>query len=548
MTHPKALALLLGFIMATVGVTGISYEYSFSKLASDVLGDPIRQWAITIGLMMACMGLGADWQKRVKDHRLGPSLVEAQLLLGLLGGLGPGLSLWFFGNAHDFFLPAHYLLVSLVGFLIGLEIPLITRLNETQLPSLKENLGWILKMDYLGSFVGALLWVLVLPLWFDFLQVGLFLGMLNALVALLAWGLFCQGRAKPHLGLILLTLVTLGGGLVQSKPLQIALEQKLYSDPIVFTASTPYQRLVMTRRKTGEVRLYINGHLQFSSADEGIYHEILVHSVLGLLPEAKRVLVLGGGDGLAVRELLKYPQLTEITLVDLDPAMTKLAATQPDLVRLNQGSLQQATILNPQGVSPGERVELSMQGQGFFRRKKEVKGVVRLMNLDANRFVHELPGSWDAVILDFPDPNSPSLSKLYSLEFYQALKEKLNPGGLMIQQSTSPAFAKEAFLLIGRTLRAAGFETLPLHQAIPSFGDWGFWLAGDQAYYGPGSLQRALRGPLKLPPGLRQVDAEVIRAAGVFRKEGLKSASTKINKILEDQIFPAYRAAWLKGQ
>ena len=545
--NPRVATALLALSMLVVGITGISYEYTFSKLASDILGDSIRQWAITIGLMMLFMGIGADLQKYLSDKMLVEKLILAQIALGLVGSIGPTFSLYVFGAHHDFFTLVHYALISSVGLLIGLEIPLLTRINEGYLPDLKENLGLILKMDYIGSFIGALAWVYFFPQFFDLLETSYFLGLCNLTNGLILFVLFYSKIKKPWesallLGGAALLIVSLQA---QSKPIRVALEQKLFKDPVILAKTTKYQHLILTKKETGELRLYINGHLQFSSSDEHIYHEFLVHPALSISPQAKRVLVLGGGDGLAVREVLKYPQVQEITLIDLDPGMTDLGQNNPELVALNGGSLKNAKILPAQGIAKGKKQDLTLKGQGYFRRTKEVKDIaVWYYNVDAFSFIQSIPHSYDVIILDFPDPSDINLSKLYSLEFYEALKDRLSMGGLIIQQSTSPAYAKEAFLMVGRTMEAAGLSALPLRENVPSFGQWGFWLAGHREVYGNKGLEQRLKNPA-LPSSVEYITPELLDSASKFGKGRLESSDTRVNRVLEDHLFEVYRKAWL---
>ena len=535
--------------MLFIGICGISYEYTFSKLASDILGDSVKQWAIIIGLMMFFMGIGADLQKHFPDHLMVDQFIFLEILLGLLGGIGPTVTLYVFGEFHDYFILVHYFFICTIGLLIGLEIPLLTRVNQKTVPSLKHNLGWILKMDYIGSFIGALAWIFILPRFFNLLEISFFLGMLNIGVAVFTWFWFHHWMAAPKriLAFALVVMVILGIGMANGKKITITAEQKLYKDPIIYTQTTLYQRIVITESNNGSLYTYINGNLQFSSIDEFIYHEFLVHPVMTASKDKKRVLVLGGGDGLAVREILKYPDVESITLVDIDPEMTRLAQTFPPLVDLNQGSLKDAKVrfLPSQGVTKGEKVLLTQAGQGFFRRRKEEKGTeIHILNLDAYQFIESIQGIYDLIIIDFPDPNNLALSKLYSFEFYSLLKKRLSFDGLIIQQSTSPTFAKEAFLVVGRTLKAAGFSTLPIHHNVPSFGDWGWWIAGHQERYGNKGLQQKIMATESIPVTTKYLTPELIRGSLSFGKDVLATKNQDINHILDDRAFHYYQQAW----
>lgn len=547
--NAKTLTLILGLSMLFIGICGISYEYTFSRLGSDILGDSVKQWAITIGLMMFFMGIGADLQKYLPDELNVDNFIFLEVLLGLLGGIGPTVSLYAFGHFHNYFVLFHYFFICAIGLMIGLEIPLLTRVNQKTAPSLKHNLGLILKMDYIGSFLGAIIWVFLLPLFFNVLEISFFLGLINVGVALFTWIWFHPWMKYPRaipifaLGVILLLLA----GLINGKKITTTAEQKLYQDTIIHTRTTPYQRIVVTESRSGAYNLYINGHLQFSSIDEHIYHEFLVHPVMSATPVHKKALVLGGGDGLAVREILKYKGVESVTLVDIDPEMTRLASSLPQLVKLNQGSLLNHKVYpqKPGGVSQGEKTNILQQGHGFFRRHRQFdETTVHVVNLDAYQFVASISGIFDVIIIDFPDPNNQSLSKLYSHEFYSLLKDKLAFDGLLIQQSSSPSAAKEAFLIVGRTMSAAGLSAIPIHHTVPSFGDWGWWIAGHQERYGKKGLQeRVSKGQLPVSE-TRYLTRDLIRSSLYFGKGSLETEHRDINSILDDRIFRYYQKAW----
>ena len=551
--NPKFLSAVLGFSMLFIGICGISYEYTFSKLASDIMGNSVRQWAIVIGLMMFFMGIGADLQKYLPDRYIVDQFIFLEILLGFLGVIGPTVVIFAFGEFHDQFIIVHYFFICSIGLLIGLEIPLLTRVNQRTAPSLKENLGMILKMDYVGSFIGALIWTFILPRFFNLLETSFVLGIINVLVAVITWFWF-RGwlRYKRMIPLVAgIANVLLISGVSNGRKIQLSAEQKLYKDPIIYTETTPFQHIVLTQSRSNDLYLYINGHLQFSSIDEHIYHEFLVHPVMAGPRPKKRVLILGGGDGLAVREVLKYPSVESITLVDIDPGITNLARDLPELVRLNQNSLNGplVSIVKSEGISEGEKRGLSLGGQGFFRRQKRVDDVeVSIVNIDAYQFVESISGIFDVIIIDFPDPNDISLSKLYSLEFYTHIRNRLAFDGVLIQQSTSPTFAKETFRLIGRTMQKAGYATVPIHHTVPSFGDWGWWIAGHAERFGRTGMRQQLESIEELPENVRYITPNLIKSSLHFGKDFFKDQGTEINTILEDKAFLNYQKAWKKMQ
>ncbi|MEM9424978.1 MAG: hypothetical protein AAF975_09365, partial [Spirochaetota bacterium] len=296
-----------------------------------------------------------------------------------------------------------------------------------------------------------------------------------------------------------------------------------------------------------EYRLYINGHLQFSSRDEFIYHENLVHPAFALFRQAsgrkpRRVLILGGGDGLALREARKYGSLSLLILCDLDPEMLRLAAEEPTLSRLNAYALHESRMLvrNTQEVRasppriqtinansavkqaqaetyPG-RPYLSAPNGSFRGDRAGGDSIpatrIIIRSMDAARYINDAPGRFDIIIADFPDPNNEALSKLYSLPFYHNIRRKLSKDGFFVQQSTSPIYAYKAFWAIGRTMMAAGLEALPYHDFVPSFGEWGWWIARAKGSHGSTLKQLYQAASLQIP--LRYLKNDIMQANIVF--------------------------------
>jgi spermidine synthase len=334
----------------------------------------------------------------------------------------------------------------------------------------------VLTFDYLGALAVSLLFPLVLAPRLGLTRTGFLFGMINVAVALWTIISFRETIAHPR-GRVLrgaIVFALLGFGLLASDRLVYWSERGLFGDEIVHAVTTPYQRLVLTRWKD-DLRLYINGNLQFSSRDEHRYHEALVHPALEALPWARSVLVLGGGDGLALREILRYPHIQSVTLVDLDPEMTTLFSRSPPLVALNHGAFA-----DPR---------------------------VHLVNADAALWIAENTGFFDAIFVDFPDPSSFALGKLYSVPFYNMVRKSLSSHGIVVVQSTSPYFAPHAYWSIDATLREAGFQTHPYHAYVPSFGEWGFILATQDLAYAP---------PVTYALPMRYLNAEVTREMFTF--------------------------------
>lgn len=448
----KKILILSVFVVASCG---LAYELIAGALASYLLGDSILQFSTIIGCYLFAMGVGAHLSQYVKDEHVLDRFVDIELAVGLVGGVSAALLFVTFAWAAAPFRLMLYVIVFLVGAFVGMEVPLVMRALNARQTAFSELVSRVLTFDYLGALAVSLLFPLVLAPHLGLVRSGFLFGMLNIGVALWTIHVF-RAELTAVTGRVLracAVLALLMFGFAGADRLTQWGEHGLFGDQIVYATSTPYQRLVITRWKD-DLRLYINGNLQFSSRDEYRYHEALVHPAMAALPWAKRVLVLGGGDGLALREVLRYRHVEHVTLVDLDPAMTAAFTNRAELRQLNRDS---------------------------FHDKR-----VTVVNADAAIWLQQQEGAmFDAVIVDFPDPSSFALGKLYSVPFYGLLKKHLAANGLIVVQSTSPFFAPHAYWTVDATLREVGMRTYPYHAYVPSFGEWGFILASPQLDYRP---------------------------------------------------------------
>jgi len=431
-----------------------------------------------------------------------------------------------------------------------MEIPLIIRINEKHSLELKNNLSEILSMDYVGSLGGALVFTYFLLTRFSLAKITFILGMVNVAVALIGFLLFIRliPRKKLMGSFCLLAVAALVMGFFKAEDWTRYSEQRYYRDPIVLSKTTRYQHLVLTKRDQ-RLQLFINGHLQFSSNDERIYHEMLIHPAMSIVRERSRVLILGGGDGLALREILKYPTVESVTLVDIDPEMVRLAGEYPDLVRLNDGALldNRITVINSKAFIPGDLVEFTQTSDRpsqMFSRKLHKVADVKVFTVDAERYVRETEGLFDAVFIDLPDPDMLELAKLYSVDFYAALRERLKPHGVIAVQSTSPYYAKETFLCIGKSLAGAGFSCLPYHDNVPSFGEWGWFIAW-KSKVSQESVKKALNSIQAFEVKTGYLTPEIFKASLFFGKGWLTSDSEIMeNTLMNPVIVEYYRDAW----
>jgi spermidine synthase len=378
-----------------------------------------------------------------------------------------------------------------VGTLVGLEIPLVMRILKrhfSQRYALKDLVSQVLTFDYLGALVVAVAFPLLFVPHLGLVRTGVFFGLLNVAVAVWALWLF-RGELRAwraHATACGVVLVALGVAMAQAGRLSTWAEDRYYGDDIVVRESSAYQRVVLTQGDAG-LRLFLNGNLQFSSSDEYRYHEALVHPAMAAHARPERVLVLGGGDGLAIREVLRYPSVREVVLVELDPHITRLFSQHTALTRLNAGALRDSR--------------------------------VRVANTDAYTWLESNREVFDIVIIDFPDPSNFALGKLYTSTFYQRVDQALAATGWLAVQSTSPLVARRSFWTVVTTLESVGLNTVPYHVHVPSFGEWGFILAARRPWPGMRGLPPGLRfltldgmnALLHFPPDMARVDAEVNR-------------------------------------
>lgn len=434
---------LLLFAVFTIATCGLVYELVAGTLASYLLGDSVKQFSFIIGVYLFSMGVGSYFSKFLTKNMLN-TFVEIEILVGLIGGLSSVVLFLLFESVY-YFQFVLYLLVFVTGCLVGLEIPLLMNIlkDKVQFRDLVSN---VFTFDYIGALLASILFPLVLVPKLGIMGTSLFFGMINISIAIALCFLLKSElkkvyllRAKAISAFVLLFVVYLFSSSILSYS-----EGKLYGENIIYSNSTPYQRIVLTHNKS-DYRLYLNNNLQFSSSDEYRYHEALVHPAMSMAKKVDNVLVLGGGDGLAVREILKYNEVKDITLVDLDEGMTKLFKTNTVLTNFNQNSLN-----NPK---------------------------VKVYNQDAFIWAKNTKIKFDVVIVDFPDPSNYSLGKLYSLNFYGTLKSLLTADAVVVVQTTSPYFAPKSFWCINKTLMEIFPQVDAYHTYVPSFGEWGFSIA-----------------------------------------------------------------------
>lgn len=504
MRFARSAVLAAVFVCAACGLV---YELALVTLGSYLIGDTAGQASIVLGVMVFAMGIGALAAKPLQS-RAAVSFAVIEMALALLGGLSV-LGLYAAFAWLDLYAPALVATAFVLGALIGAEIPLLMvllqRIREQAAGSAVADL---FAADYVGALLGGLAFPFLLLPAFGQLRGALVVGAVNAVAGTaLVFTLFRRDlsrRSRTGLtaGAVAVGLL-LGYAYVVAHDFEVTARQQLYRDPVVHAERSRYQEIVLTRSVpvmsggVEDMRLYLNGDLQFSSVDEYRYHEALVHPVLA--GPRTDLLVLGAGDGLAVREALRYPDVRSVTVVELDPAVVTLARTWPALRALNGGAFD-----DPR---------------------------VRLVHEDAFGWLRSAPSRYDAVIVDLPDPDETATAKLYSVEFYTLLHNVLAPGARVVVQAGSPYFAPRSFWCIEASMREAGFATEPYHVDVPSFGDWGFVLAGASPAV-----------PADAPP-LRFLNPEVLRAAAVFPPDRGRVA-VEASTLLHPRVLEYARQEW----
>jgi spermidine synthase len=494
--------LLLYVTVVLVATCGLVYELVAGAVSTYLLGDSVTQLSTVIGVHLSAMGVGA-WLSKYVEERVAERFVDCQIAASFVGGLGgPILYLTFAESSHVRLVL--YLLVASTGILVGAELPLLMRVLKRRV-AFKDVVPRVLSLDYAGALVGALVFALVLLPNLGILRTGIVFGILGVLSGL--WGTWVLGTSlepRPLRIRGLIALVVLGGALAGSQKIVQVADEALLLHPVAFTKQTQYQRIVLTQARSG-VSLFLDGNLQFASIDEYRYHEALVHPAFAVAKKKENVLVLGGGDGLAVREILRHPEVKSVTLVDLDHGMTDLARELPLLRALNESSLY-----DPR---------------------------VRVINDDAMVWITEdhpdIPKTFDVVIVDFPDPNNFALGKLYTVRFYRLLRERVAEGGVVSVQSTSPLVARRSFWCVVRSIEAAGFVARPYHALVPSFGEWGFVLAA----------REPLPLPTHVPSGLRYLTDGTVASLFDLAPD-MASVPVEVNRLNNQMLVRYYEEEW----
>lgn len=498
----KKTPFILLTVVFTISMCGLGYELIAGTITSYFLGNSILQFSLTIGVFLFAMGIGSFISARVEDNLVGV-FIWAEIAVSLIGGFFSLIMFSIYTYANESFYICFFILLLVIGTLIGLEIPLLIRMAK-EYGTLEIVVAQVLSLDYLGALTASIIFPIFILPHLGLMQASFFYGLLNMVVTFLFLGLFREKLCgmKVIITYMITISALLFAGFFYSLRLTSFFETRMYADEIVLTRQTKYQRIVMTRRNE-DLRLYLDGNLQFCSIDEYRYHEVLVHPAMSLALNRGKILILGGGDGLVAREVLKYGEVKEVVLVDLDGDMVELCKTN-DLIR-------------------------NLNGNSLADRRMNV--IIQ----DAFKYLEKNSGFYDVILVDLPDPNNESLSKLYSRQFYSLASRHLAWDGAMSLQATSPFFARNTFWCIYHTVQAAGLHAIPLHTNVPSFGEWGFVLA---------SHVKINPEKIKLPniPTRYLNDGELKTILSI--PEDLKEVPTDINTLDNPVLLRYYDEDW----
>ena len=489
--------LLLSLLV--VALCGIIYELLIGTISSYLLGNSVYQFSITIGMFMFSMGIGSLITKKLNDNYI-QNFILVEILIAIFGGISGIILFTVFPFLRIFYELCMYSFIIIIGCLVGMEIPILTSLIS-KYRNTKNTIADVMSFDYLGALIGSVIFPLILLPTLGLMHTSFVIGLINSLVALTTLLIFRKHvrKFKLFLNLSILTTIALIIGNIFGGYLTKFAEKNLYFDQIIFSKQTEYQKVVFTASKNfKDHRLFIDGHIQFSSKDEYRYHEFLVHPAMSIKGNISNVLILGGGDGLPVREVIKYNNVKSIDLVDIDPTITNMGKNLPILKEMNNNSMNDDR--------------------------------VNIINEDAFIYLNQKGKKYDRVIIDLPDPHNEALSKLYSKEFYNIVKKRMNDGAILVTQSSSPFFVKRAFWSINKTLEHVFNNSTPYNISLPSFGIWGFNLV---------TFNNNIPENWIFEVKTRSINNTSMKKSLIFEKDLLK-VKVPINTIFQPKLYDLY--------
>lgn len=505
MDNRKGLSAILLFSVLVISTCGLIYELIAGALASYLLGDSVKQFSFIIGIYLFSMGIGSYLSKYLKIN-LFDKFIDIEQLIGLVGGTS-SIVLFMIFHHDAYFEFVLYTIVAITGICVGVEIPLLMTILKDRF-EFQDLVSNIFTFDYIGALFASIAFPIFLIPYFGLVRTSLAFGLVNIIISFLVIYKFKEELRRPRIhylkglsiGLFLIILFVFSDKILKYS------EEKLMGENIIFQKQTPYQRIVLTRSGR-DVKLFLNNNLQFNSTDEYRYHESLVHPAMSIASKIDNILVLGGGDGMAVREVLKYKDVKQITLVELDPEMTELFKTNTILKQLNHQSLSHSKL--------------------------------KIINQDAFLWAKNTKEKYDVIIIDFPDPSNYSVGKLYTNYFYKFIHNLSNPEALTVIQTTSPFFAPKSFWCIHNTVASIFNHTTSYHTYLPSFGEWGYAISSDK-------LDVVQAPIIRKVDSLRYYDFNLKNLT--YFPQDMKVNNVEINQIYNQILVRYFEEEWAKIQ
>jgi spermidine synthase len=220
------------------------------------------------------------------------------------------------------------------------------------------------------------------------------------------------------------------------------------------TAQTPFQHLAVIDTEAFGRMLVLDGMVQTCIVDEFVYHEMISHVPLFSHPQPKNVLVIGGGDGGAIREIVKHPQVERAVLVEIDG----------EVIESSRKFLPEIAI-----ALDHPKVEVKVE--------------------DGIRYLNERNNEFDVILVDSTEPVGPAIG-LFSQNFYGSVFEALRPDGILVAQTESPFYNQDILLRACTGMKAVFPKTATYLASIPTYpsGLWSFTMASKE--YDPLANQR----------------------------------------------------------
>jgi spermidine synthase len=422
--RPARWVVLLAVLVCAA--CGLVYELALAALGGTLGGDPVVETSIVLSVMVFAMGLGALAAKPLA-RRAAAAFIAVEILLAAAGGMCATVLYAAFAW-YDVYRWPMIAVAAVLGLLIGAEIPLLMTLVQRIRPQEAGSaVADLFAADYVGALIGGLLFPFLLLPHLGQLRTVVLAGAINAVAGALVvlWLFRADLSGRERLGLyaaVAGVLALLAGTWLCTPAFERAARAALYDGDVVFARDD----VVVAHTGVG-TELYVDGERRVSTTAGNEAAQALVHPAMAGRHE--HVLVLGGGDGLALREVLRYPAVRDVIVVIARDAETAPARTDPAL--------------------------RALAGDAFADPR------VRVVVADAFAWARAARDRFDVVVADLAAPSTGSAARLYTQEFYGLVRTVLRPAGRFVVHAPAPDAHRRAYWCVDAGLRAAGLGTVP---------------------------------------------------------------------------------------